>query len=193
MLLVTGIAKIDPTPLRGREARRRLGLARVPLDHAARPAPGDRRLRHGDGDRGARELRHRLHRDRRRAGPGDDRAGPRDLSARLRAPAGRARLRARHRPDGPRHRLHPAHPVGRCGSGADEGTRPRRLCRAQHSRRPDVRDAAAVRHHVLGGARAIGHLSAGAAVAGRSAMGQLRQGIPVRRAWTGCCSRASPS
>ena len=42
-----------PGALRGRAARRRRAGARVRLDHVAEPAPGDRRLRHRDRDRGA--------------------------------------------------------------------------------------------------------------------------------------------
>ena len=76
MLLVTGIAKIDPALY---EAARLdgAGPGEFIYDHPAGPAPGDRRLHHRDGDRRAGELRHRLHRDPGRPGQHHHRAGPR--------------------------------------------------------------------------------------------------------------------
>ena len=50
--------------LRVSEARWRRCVAGVQVHHAPEPSPGDRCLHHGHGDRGARELRHRVHRDR---------------------------------------------------------------------------------------------------------------------------------
>ena len=61
LLLLAGMTKIDPALY---EAARLDGAGPVReffSHHAAEPAPGDRRLRHRDRDRGAGELRHRLH------------------------------------------------------------------------------------------------------------------------------------
>ena len=71
-----------PGPLRIGSARRRWRRPGVPLDHAPEPPPGDRRLHHGHGDRRPGELRHRVHRHRRRTWRVDRRAlGSRSTSS----------------------------------------------------------------------------------------------------------------
>ena len=61
LLLLAGHEQDRPRAVRGGPARRRRAGARVPLHHPAQPAPGDRRLRDGDRDRRAGQLRHHLH------------------------------------------------------------------------------------------------------------------------------------
>ena len=61
LLLLAGMSKIDPALY---EAARLDGAGPVReffADHPAQPAPGDRRLRHGDHHRRPGQLRHRLH------------------------------------------------------------------------------------------------------------------------------------
>ena len=115
VLLLAGMAKIDPSLYEAAQLDGAGPGPRVPLDHVAEPAPGDRRLRHRHRDRGLVGLRHRLHRHARRPWRPDDGAGPRDLPAGVLQPPGRARLGARRRADAARADLHPPDPVATPG------------------------------------------------------------------------------
>src|SRR6478752_7086013 len=83
------------------------------IDHAPEPPAGDRRVHHGHGDRRPGELRHRVHRDRRRTWRVDGRAWPRDLPARLRGEAGRPGVGAGSGPVRSRPRMRASDPAAR--------------------------------------------------------------------------------
>lgn len=107
MLLVTGIATINPTHYEAAKVDGASGWDE--LIHITIPGvrQENRGLRHGHGDRRCCQFRYCLRRNGRRPGRGDQRAGTGDLPARLRSPSGGPRVCARHCADDPRDCLHP--------------------------------------------------------------------------------------
>ena len=193
MLLVTGIAKIDPTALRGRQKldgasgwdefiyvtlpglRQEIGVCITVTVIAALASFDIVYIATGGGGQTTTVPGLEVYR-----------------LAFAHRQVGRSRLGPRHRADGAGHRLHPADPVDH--AGANEPVRPSSRPVVWHVRRaghfvvPDVRDPAAVHHHVSA-ALAPGTYPPGLQWPSDPQWGTLsrRSSRPIS---IGCCSRA---
>ena len=96
VLLLTGMTKIDPALYESARIDGAGWFREFVVDHAAEPAPGDRRLPHRHRDRRARRVRHRLRLDRRRTRQ-LDRGARASRSTSSRSSSGRSASRPRWR------------------------------------------------------------------------------------------------